>query len=73
VKVKLSYKEKKELESLEIEIQGLEEEKQSLEQLLSGEGLSIDEITKASQRIGEIIKALDVKEMRWLELDSKNE
>lgn len=71
-KVKMSYKQKKEMEALEVEMPLLEEEKKSLEELLSQEGVSLEEITRASQRIGEIINALDEKEMRWLELDSIN-
>jgi ABC transport system ATP-binding/permease protein len=69
VKVKLSYKQKVEYEGLEKEISALEGEKHELEEALSSGKLSVDELTLASQRIGEVISILDEKEMRWLELD----
>lgn len=70
-KVKLSFKEKQELSRLETSIPALESEKSSLEASLSSGSLPLDELTKASQRIGEIISQLDEMEMRWLELDEK--
>ncbi len=65
---KLSFKEQKELESLESEIPQLEQEKANLENTLSSGFLSHDELTTAAARIGEIIELLEEKEMRWLEL-----
>ena len=65
---KLSYKEQRELEQLELEIPQLEEEKHSLEQQLSSGELSHDQLMSASARISEIISTLEEKEMRWLEL-----
>ena len=65
---KLSFKEQKELESLESEIPQLEQEKANLEHSLSSGVLSHDELTTAAARIGEIIELLEEKEMRWLEL-----
>ncbi len=65
---KLSFKEQKELESLESEIPQLEQEKANLENTLSSGVLSHDELTTAAARIGEIIELLEEKEMRWLEL-----
>ena len=67
-KRKLSYKEKKELEQLEIELEQLEAEKAALEQALSSGTLSVDELTKSSERIGVVMDLLDEKGMRWLEL-----
>lgn len=67
-KRKLSYKEKKELEQLEVELEQLEAEKEALEQALSSGTLSVDELTKSSERIGVVIDLLDEKGMRWLEL-----
>lgn len=64
---KLSFKEKFELESLEKEMPALQDEKKKLEEKMSG-NLPYDELQKASDRISVIIDALDVKEMRWLEL-----
>jgi ATPase components of ABC transporters with duplicated ATPase domains len=67
-KKKLSYKEQREFEQLDKELESLNIEKQNLESSLSSGSLSLDELTKASARIGEILKELDIKEMRWLEL-----
>ena len=67
---KLSWKEQRELESVEKEIASLEKEKGSLETALSSGNLSSDELTKTSLRIGEIISLIDIKSDRWLELNS---
>ena len=66
---KLSYKEKKELEALEIEIPKLEEEKADIETQLSSGTLSGDEITALSKRYEELSNLIDEKTMRWLELE----
>lgn len=71
-KVKMSYKEKREFEELEKEIAQLEEEKKELETLLCSGSLSADDMLKKSNRIGEIIEALNRKELRWLELSELN-
>ncbi|MBR1851070.1 MAG: ABC-F family ATP-binding cassette domain-containing protein [Bacteroidales bacterium] len=69
-KPKATYKQQKEYEALTAEIEALGHEREELEQLLSsGEVSDHDRLTKASNRIGEIIELLDVKELRWLELD----
>ena len=65
---KLSYKEKKELEALEVEIPQLEEEKADIETQLSSGTLSGDEITALSKRYEELSNLIDEKTMRWLEL-----
>ena len=67
-KRRLSFKEKKELEELEIRMPQLEEEKIQLETLLSGGSSSADEIAQASKRYQEVQEELDEAEMRWLEL-----
>ena len=66
---KLSYKEKKELEALEVEIPKLEEEKADIETQLSSGILSGDEITALSKRYEELSNLIDEKTMRWLELE----
>ena len=66
---KLSYKEKKELEALEVEIPQLEEEKADIETQLSSGTLSGDEITALSKRYEELTNLIDEKTMRWLELE----
>ena len=65
---KLSYKEQRELEQLEVELPQLESEKAALEEKLSSGTLSHEELSAAAARIGEIINQIEGKEMRWLEL-----
>lgn len=65
---KLSFQEKKELETLEKEIENLEAEKSELEASLSSGSISGQELIEKSARIGEVIHLLDSKTYRWLEL-----
>ena len=67
-KRKLTFKEKKEFDTLEIEIPVLEIEKTEIERQLSSGELSTDEILAASQRFSELSNIIDEKTMRWLEL-----
>ena len=72
-KRRLSFKEKRELEELDKQIPQLEEEKTQLESILSGGATNPEEIAQASVRYKEIQNALDVAEMRWLELSEIGE
>ena len=65
---KLSYKEKRELEQLEHDIEKLEAEQKQLEAELCSGKLSIEELTEKSRRLPKLKEELDEKEMRWLEL-----
>lgn len=67
-KRRLRFKEKQELEELEKQMPILEEEKAQLEALLSGGATDPNEISKTSVRYKEVQEALDLAEMRWLEL-----
>ena len=67
-KRRLSFKEKKELEELETRRPALEEEKATLEALLSGGATLPDDIARASKRYQEVQEELDMAELRWLEL-----
>lgn len=67
-KRKLSYKEQKEFEALEIEIPELENEKANIENQLASGSMTSDEIIRASERHGELNRLIDKKTMRWLEL-----
>lgn len=67
-KRKISYKEKREFEQLEIDMPNLEQEKAGLELKMSNASISYDDLQAASNRIGEIIALLEEKELRWLEL-----
>ena len=71
-KNKLTFKEKKELELLETEIEQLEKEKAEIEAKMSaGEG-SPEEFAEWGKRYAEIGPLLDEKSNRWLELSEKN-
>ncbi len=65
-KRKLTYKEQKELEQLERDLEALATEKAELEASLGS--LPYDKLQAASERIGAIIELTDEKELRWLEL-----
>ena len=67
-KKKLSYKEQRELEQLEKDLEALAAEKQELETKLSSGNLPFDQLQSASERIGAIMEETDEKELRWLEL-----
>ena len=68
-KRKLSFKEQRELEQLERDLESLNEEKTTLETELSSGSLAYDRLNEASKRIEEIIALIDEKEFRWLELN----
>ena len=65
---RLSYKEKQEFQQLERDIEALTLEKAAAEEALSSGTLSVEEITKLSERFQVVTQQLDEKEMRWLEL-----
>jgi len=68
---KMTFKERKEFETLEVEIEQLEKEKAELiEKMNSGAGTS-QELTDWSRRYQEVETSLDDKSMRWLELSEK--
>lgn len=68
---KMTFKERKEYESLAGEIADLEKEKREIEEMLNSGNLGVEELTQKSQRISEVLSLLDEKEMRWLELSEK--
>ena len=70
-KVKLSFKEQKELETLEQEIALLEKKKEMLLNKMNT-ALPVDEIKKCSLDFQDTEKKLDAKSMRWLELSEKD-
>ena len=71
-KRKLSFKEKRELEQIEIDLEKLSAEKAELESRISSGTLPYEELQNASSRIGEIIDEIDMKEFRWLELNEES-
>ena len=67
-KRKLTYKEQKELEQLEKDLESLAAEKAELEEKLNSGTLPYEELQKTSERIGQIMELTDEKELRLLEL-----
>ena len=65
---KMSYKEKREYEQLEKDIEALEAEQKAIEEALCSGNLSIEELTEKSKRLPQLKDELDEKSMRWLEL-----
>jgi ATP-binding cassette subfamily F protein uup len=72
VKKKLSFNEKHEYEGLEKEIEALETEKTILEEVINSIVDDYDSLQKKSERLGEVLKLLDEKTWRWMELDENN-
>lgn len=67
-KRQLSFKEKREFESLEKELSELAKEKDTITEKLNSSDIPFEEVQQLANRIGEIAQLLDEKEMRWLEL-----
>ena len=67
-KKKLTYKEQKEMEQLEKDLEALAAEKAELEEKLNSGTLPFEQLQQASERIGAIIDETDEKELRLLEL-----
>ena len=65
---RLSFNEKYEFENLEKEIETLEEEKTNLEEELNSGKLSSEILIQKSMKFAELLKLLEEKELRWLEL-----
>ena len=68
-KRKLTYKEQRELEQIEVDLATHSAERAELEAELSSGTLPYDRITAISKRIEELVSLIDEKEMRWLELN----
>ena len=67
-KRRLTYKEQKELEQLERDLESLATEKAAIEESLNSGTLPFDKLQSLSERIGRIIEETDEKEFRLLEL-----
>jgi len=72
-KAKLTFKEKKEFDSIEGEIESLNLLKSEIEAKFLDGSLSGDEINELSIKLQEINTSIDQKEERWFELSSKLE
>lgn len=71
-KPKLSFKEKQELAQLEQDIDALETEKRQIEADLCSGTLSVDELTRLSKRLPELNDEIELKTLRWMELEAFN-
>ncbi|HUR10166.1 MAG TPA: ABC-F family ATP-binding cassette domain-containing protein, partial [Flavitalea sp.] len=72
-KRKWSFKEKREFELLHAEIIKLNTEKENIHRQLSEGKISYEQSQEIYNRIGEITRLLDEKELRWLELSEMTE
>lgn len=71
-KKQLSYKEKREFETLEKEITELTERKHQITALLNSGNCPYEELQALSMQIGDVSRLLDEKELRWLELSERS-
>ena len=69
----LSFDEKREFGSLEVEIERLQKRKLTIENQFLNVEIDADDIPKKSEELQEIANELEKKEERWLELSMKQE
>ena len=67
---RMTFKERKEFESLTAELDDLNKEKSALEELFNS-GAIIDDMAVKAKRYNELKEIIDEKEFRWLELSEK--
>lgn len=72
-KNKLTFKEKREMEELEKQLEAYTAEKRELEDKLNGGGLSPEAIGEAGKRLMALAEENDIAELRYLELLEKSE
>ena len=65
---RMSFKERREYEQLEVEIAALEEEKSAIESALCSGTLTVEELTEKSKRLPLLTDELEAKTLRWFEL-----
>lgn len=70
---KLTYKEERELETLELDLEALEDEKNKIEHDLYESQSTHDEVLQKTERLGELLRLIETKTDRWLELSTKYE
>ena len=64
----LNFKERQELQQLEQDLEALEKEKSEIEEAFNDISLPHEELTRKSERMGEILRLIDQKSDRWIEL-----
>ncbi len=67
-KQKLSYKEQKEFDGIEAQIQALEQQKETLSKQLNSGETDHEKLTEWAQKIEQLNLQIEAKEERWLEL-----
>jgi ATP-binding cassette subfamily F protein uup len=72
-KSSVTHKQKQEYQKLEKEIEALEEEKKSIEEEMNSGNLDNDKIVEKSNRLGEVMRLIDEKTNRWIELSEMME
>jgi ATP-binding cassette subfamily F protein uup len=70
---KLSYKEKREYEQLEGEIEALETQKQETESFLNSGASDFEKLQEAAEALSRLQKEIEAKSDRWLELAERME
>ena len=73
IRKKLTFNEKFEYDNLEKDLEKLEAERKELEAIIQNPNIDMDLIMSTSERLGKIINLIDEKEMRWMELDEKQQ
>jgi len=68
---RLSFKEQYEYDHLEGEIEGLETRRKALETELSAEASNHDKVLEISENLGTVVKEIDEKTGRWIELSER--
>ena len=64
--------EKREFEQLWKDIQKLDEQKESINMEFQQDGLNSERIVLLSKQLSDIMKQLEIKELRWLELAERD-
>ena len=73
IRKKLTFNEKFEYDNLEKDLEKLEAERKELEAIIQNPNIDMDLMMSTSERLGKIINLIDKKEMRWMELDEKQQ
>lgn len=68
---KITYAERLELEKLEKELEGLEQNKAALTELLNETGSNHEKLMELGNALNETIESIDLKTERWMELSEK--
>ena len=73
IRKKLTFNEKFEYDNLEKDLEKLEEERKELEAIIQNPNIDMDLMMSTTERLGKIINLIDEKEIRWMELDEKQQ